>query len=259
MNLFRRISFRRGNPASIMFFWIAIRSFNPRQLNKQISLTNLIILACFSLPADYYVAYCCLEFSLWLPVKYYGQVVVCIAKGRMARWLLFDMECWSSKGCIADAGWVRGCLEATVVVFSTGNEGTGWCSFISKLSAMQAWLSHSCCVFLLAFILCTVSCCFQVHYTFSTSWEKAVLCDEARQCYGSFSVACADGGQRTESLFPTEVVFVPLAYTSKGSRQGKPSGYSHWVGLSWRHQRALYGGTCKAKAEQRSVLEEQRF
>lgn len=108
----------------------------------------------------------------------------------------------------------------------------------AQFNAMQAWLSHLCCVFLLAFVLCTVSCCFQVHCTFSTSWEKAVLCDEARQCCGSFSLGCADGGQRTESLFPSEVVFVPLAYSSKGSRQGKPSGYSHWVGLSWRHQRA---------------------
>lgn len=159
MNLFRGISFRRENPASIMFFWIAIRSLNPRQLNKQISLTNLIILACFSLPADYYVAYCCLEFSLWLPVKYYRQVVDCIAKGRMAGLLLFDMECWSSRRCNADAGWVRWCLEATVVVFSTGNEGIGWCSFTSKHSSMQCKPDSLIC----AVCSCLLLSCAQFH------------------------------------------------------------------------------------------------
>lgn len=86
---------------------------------------------------------------------------------------------------------------------------------------MEAWLSHSCCVFPLAFVLCKASCCFQVHCTYSTSWEKAVLYDEAKQCCGSLSFGCADGEQRTESLFPSEVVLVPLAYSSKGSREGK--------------------------------------
>lgn len=240
MNLFRGISFRRENPASIMFFWIAIRSLNPRQLNKQISLTNLIILACFSLPADYYVAYCHLEFSLWLPVKYYRQVVDCIAKGRMTGLLLFDMECWSSERCNADAGWVRWCLEAAVV-FSTGNEGIGWCGLTSKLNSMQ-WKLGS---LIRAVCSCLLLSCAKPHAASkfivlsAPPGKKQFYMMRPSSAVALSHLAVLMGNKELKASFLVKLFLCHWLTAPKAQERGKPSGYSHWVGLSWRHQRAL--------------------
>lgn len=57
-----------------------------------------------------------------------------------------------------------------------------------------------------------------------------------KKSYSSFLLGCAQGEERTQSLFPSEIVFVHLAYISQTRNTGKRLSHALWVGTSWMQQ-----------------------
>lgn len=233
---FRSISFPPGERIwlQLCFFELQLDLWTPDNLIKKNS-PNLIKLACLLVLAEYHGAYCQLKPCFWFLIKHYRSRLV------QPEWRVWVANSWPGKLKLPDThGWCRagevvpgGCSQWLVP--STCNKGADKIHYQLPSSTQSKTSSLS---------MLHIPSCYSPMQSQAASNVPVPSAPPGKQCptlrgkksYSSFLLGCAQGEERTQSLLPSETVFVHLAYISQIPNTGKCLSHALWVGTSWMQQ-----------------------